>query len=401
MQKPSEVGAEGTKPWKSSVDPWNEAVANPSRVRTHSLPKDPTASHPHVWGDQQRIQQLHQQKDTPGSKELASFLQELGLLRYLSLFIAADIDLEKLRCLSLEDLTKLGVKLGPRRKIWAKLQSDYINDLLNNAEHFDDGESGAGAWEEETWGEYKEEDGWVQGIDPALKEDLDLVNGEIETWETDTQQQQIEIDQPRKDEGDNVDNMDRPVVIPNTIITTENTTATNTTNDPSLPQSRPRRPNRPLALVVRRKPSDTVSVSPVHPAEAMDPDGSLLLPIPENAPLLPQLQQRPRGQTMSMLGSKDDSYTNVTSLSKDTPTSTARRRMSDDPESNGGDGAASLVRRQSKEMAREDKKKMLEGLASMPEASLALRQRSTPAALRAREASGIDRKSTRLNSSHT
>jgi class 3 adenylate cyclase/tetratricopeptide (TPR) repeat protein len=53
---------------------------------------------------------------------IQSWLSDLGLDRYLSAFIEAEIDFETLPDLEEEDLKELGLPLGPRRKVWAAIK---------------------------------------------------------------------------------------------------------------------------------------------------------------------------------------------------------------------------------------------------------------------------------------
>ena len=49
--------------------------------------------------------------------ELDAFLRKLGLEKYLEVFEENEVDLETLPALSDDDLTELGLPLGPRRKL--------------------------------------------------------------------------------------------------------------------------------------------------------------------------------------------------------------------------------------------------------------------------------------------
>ncbi len=54
--------------------------------------------------------------------EIAKWLDELGLEKYLSTFEDAEIDFETLADLEEDDLKELGLPLGPRRKAWRAIQ---------------------------------------------------------------------------------------------------------------------------------------------------------------------------------------------------------------------------------------------------------------------------------------
>lgn len=55
-------------------------------------------------------------------QNIQSWLAELGLEKYASAFLDAEIDFETLADLEKDDLNELGLPLGPRRKIWAAIQ---------------------------------------------------------------------------------------------------------------------------------------------------------------------------------------------------------------------------------------------------------------------------------------
>jgi len=55
-------------------------------------------------------------------QDIQSWLAELGLEKYTTAFVEAEIDTEVLPDLVEEDLKELGLPIGPRRKIWAAIQ---------------------------------------------------------------------------------------------------------------------------------------------------------------------------------------------------------------------------------------------------------------------------------------
>ena len=55
-------------------------------------------------------------------QDIQSWLAELGLEKYSTAFVEAEIDFETLADLEKDDLKELGLPLGPRRKIWAAIQ---------------------------------------------------------------------------------------------------------------------------------------------------------------------------------------------------------------------------------------------------------------------------------------
>lgn len=62
----------------------------------------------------------HAAREPPNIK---AFLAQLGLSKYLSLFVKEEIDFETLRTMSDQDLKTVGLTLfGPRRKILAALE---------------------------------------------------------------------------------------------------------------------------------------------------------------------------------------------------------------------------------------------------------------------------------------
>ena len=68
---------------------------------------------------------------------LLSWLQQLGLDRYASVFAEDEVDLEALRLLTEKDLQELGLLLGPRRKLLsalAELNSDRAPPAAASAE---------------------------------------------------------------------------------------------------------------------------------------------------------------------------------------------------------------------------------------------------------------------------
>ncbi|NKB50753.1 MAG: AAA family ATPase [Rhizobiaceae bacterium] len=55
--------------------------------------------------------------------DIENWLAELGLQKYLSAFLDAEIDFDTLTHLGKDDLEELGLPLGPRRKVWGAIQT--------------------------------------------------------------------------------------------------------------------------------------------------------------------------------------------------------------------------------------------------------------------------------------
>src|SRR5947199_7415261 len=51
------------------------------------------------------------------SPQIADWLQEIGLSQYIELFVGSDIDTSVLRDLTDQDLERIGISLGHRKKI--------------------------------------------------------------------------------------------------------------------------------------------------------------------------------------------------------------------------------------------------------------------------------------------
>ncbi len=62
------------------------------------------------------------------AEDLAQWLEELGLGRYAQAFAENDIDLEILPRLSEEDLEKLGLSMGHRRKLQSAIEALSVDE---------------------------------------------------------------------------------------------------------------------------------------------------------------------------------------------------------------------------------------------------------------------------------
>ena len=57
--------------------------------------------------------------------DLASWLREHGLGRYVDLFARHEIDFSTLRILTEQDLTEIGLPFGPRKRLLAALKTSF------------------------------------------------------------------------------------------------------------------------------------------------------------------------------------------------------------------------------------------------------------------------------------
>jgi hypothetical protein len=79
-----------------------------------------------ILGDLERSRATRQAASTKNASQVSiiSWLQDLGLEKYLKVFVRAEIDWSSLPQLSEQDLIDLGIEaLGPRKKLLAAIQN--------------------------------------------------------------------------------------------------------------------------------------------------------------------------------------------------------------------------------------------------------------------------------------
>lgn len=95
-----------------------------SAVKGNSAPKPVPASKPVIQPVPAPTKPVQKQAPAAEERSVAGLLQSLGLVKYLIIFQAEEVDMAALRHMSDDDLKALGIPMGPRKKILLAMDSN-------------------------------------------------------------------------------------------------------------------------------------------------------------------------------------------------------------------------------------------------------------------------------------